>query len=326
MGGELVRAAAARAGLLAALDLARIPMPVLILAAVVAVLAILALVLLVAVVRTVREFRAAGSGGRRVSAEKSGSHPLTSFTRNGVVGDPLNVKIIATESQLTTAFAAAGWYRADEIDFVTSLRIVFDSLFARNYPTAPISNLYLFGRRQDYAFERPGKSVRERDHIRFWKSGQRSRDRRDIWLGAATHDIAVEFSKVSHLPTHKIAPDVDGERTIVLRDLIATGWVVDQTWELSFGGPFETHNALGDPYYTDGRVAILALASVPVLLPLPLSQVRGPVAARAARAIVSGYRWVLPQSGRLRARAQWLAERAAAKVASGVKEDRRDEP
>jgi LssY C-terminus len=326
MGGELARAAAARTGLLAALDLARIPVLVLILAAVVAVLAILALVLLIAVVRTVREFRAAGAGGRRVSAEKSGSHPLTTYTRNGVAGDPLNVRIIATESQLTTAFAAAGWYRADEIDFVTSLRIVFDSLFARNYPTAPISNLYLFGRRQDYAFERPGKSVRERDHIRFWKSGQRSKDGRDIWLGAATHDIAVEFSKVSHLPTHKIAPDVDAERTIVLRDLIATGWVVDQTWELSFGGPFETHNALGDPYYTDGRVAILALANVPVLLPLPLSQVRGPVAARAARAVVSGYRWVLPKSGRLRARAQRLAERAAAKVASGVKADRRDEP
>src|SRR5258708_13404752 len=91
MGGELVRAAAARAGLLAALDLARIPMPVLILAAVVAVLAILALVLLVAVFRTVREFRAAGAGGRRVSAEKSGSHPLTSFSPNGVARDPLNV-------------------------------------------------------------------------------------------------------------------------------------------------------------------------------------------------------------------------------------------
>src|SRR5260370_1967937 len=160
MAAELVRAAAARAGLLAALDLARIPMPVLILAAVVAVLAILAFGLLVGVFRTVREFRAAGSAGRRVSAEKSGSHPLTSFTRNGVAGDPLNVRIIATESQLTTAFAAAGWYRADEIDFVTSLRIVFDSLFARNYPTAPMSNFYLFGRRHDYAFVPPGQSVR----------------------------------------------------------------------------------------------------------------------------------------------------------------------
>src|SRR5258705_4832749 len=226
MGGEQARAAAARTGLLAVLDLSRIPMPVLILAAVVAVLAILTLVLLVAVFRTVREFRAAGAGGRRVSAEKSGSHPLTSLTRNRVAGDPLNVRIIATESQLTTAFAAAGGFRADEIDFVTSLRIVFDSLFARNYPTAPISNLYLFGRRQDYAFERPGKSVRERDHIRFWKSGQRSKDGRDLWLGAATHDIAVEDSKGSHLPTHKIAPDVDAERTIVLRDLIATGSVL----------------------------------------------------------------------------------------------------
>src|SRR5260370_35885824 len=116
------------------------------------------------------------------------------------------MRFIATESPLTTALAAAGWYRADEIDFVTSLRILFDSLFARNYPTAPISNLYLFGRRQDYAFERPGKSVRERDHIRVWKSGQHSRDVREIWLGASTHDLAVKFSKISNLSTHKMTP------------------------------------------------------------------------------------------------------------------------
>src|SRR5258708_24047486 len=88
MGGELVRAAAARTGLLAVLDLSRIPMPVLILAAVVAVLAILTLVLLVAVFRTVREFRAAGAGGRRVSADKSGSPPPTSFTPTRVPHRP----------------------------------------------------------------------------------------------------------------------------------------------------------------------------------------------------------------------------------------------
>src|SRR5258706_5842262 len=162
MGGELVRAAAARAGLLAALDLTRIPMPVLILAAVVAVLAILALVLLVAVVRTVREFRAAGSGGRRVSAEKSGSHPLTPYTRNGVAGDPLNVRIIATESQLTTAFAAAGGVRADQIDFLTSLRILFDSLFARNYTNAPISYLYPVFRPHESDLDQPRQVVRRR--------------------------------------------------------------------------------------------------------------------------------------------------------------------
>src|SRR5258708_36322448 len=81
MSGELVRAAAARTGLLAALDLVRIPLPVLILAAVVAVLAILALVVLVAVGRTVRELRAAGSGGRRGSAEKRGSPPVAGLSR-----------------------------------------------------------------------------------------------------------------------------------------------------------------------------------------------------------------------------------------------------
>src|SRR5258708_23185382 len=107
MSGELVRAAAARTGLLAALDLVRIPMPVLILAAVVAVLAILALLLLVAVVRTVREFRAAGSGGRRVSAEKRGSHPLTCFSRNEVPRGPLNVRILRTQTPRTAEFPPA---------------------------------------------------------------------------------------------------------------------------------------------------------------------------------------------------------------------------
>src|SRR5260370_1163755 len=58
MGGEQARAAAARTGLLAVLDLSRIPMPVLILAAVVAVLAILTLLLLVPVLPTLPHFPA----------------------------------------------------------------------------------------------------------------------------------------------------------------------------------------------------------------------------------------------------------------------------
>ena len=96
--------------------------------------------------------------------------PLTSFRRNGVPGDPLNVRVVATEAQLGAAFANAGWYRADEITLITTLRISIDSLLARKYSTAPVSNLYLFGRRQDIAFEQPGSSVRERDHVRFWKT------------------------------------------------------------------------------------------------------------------------------------------------------------
>ena len=75
-------------------------------------------------------------------------------------------------ASLAASFAAAGWYRADEIDLVTSLRISVDSVFGRKYSTAPVSNLYLYGRKEDYAFERPGKNVRQRDHVRFWNTGR----------------------------------------------------------------------------------------------------------------------------------------------------------
>jgi hypothetical protein len=282
---------------------------------------VLAVVLLVLIVFTVRvaiearRIRWAAAEGRRISAAESGAHPVTNYNRNGIPSDPLNVKIIGTGAQMATAFAAAGWYRADEVYFITSLRIIIDAILGRKYPTAPMSNLYLYGRKQDYAFERPGRSVRERDHVRFWDTGQQASepDGRPIWVGGATRDSAVEISKITHLPTHKIAPDVDTERSIVAHDLTATGWVVEEEWEPGFGKPTQTHNAMEDPYYTDGQVAVLTLAAVPSLLPLA-TQVRSPLAGRAVRTLSRALRWRLPQRGRHRAREQKRREREKAPV------------
>jgi hypothetical protein len=286
----------------AAFDLSTIPLPVLIGAAIALVLLIVLLAFTLVVIRGARRIHAASARGRLISAERSGTHPLTNFTRDGVPSDPINVKIISTAGQLGTAFAAAGWYRADEIDFVTSLRISIDAVLKRKYATAPVSNLYLFGRRQDYAFERPGASVRERDHVRFWDTGQRFKDGRAIWIGGATRDSAVEISPVTHLPTHRIAPEVDAERGVVANDLIGTGWVVERAWEPGFGKPTETQNAMKDPYFTDGRIAVLELANVPVL---PIAtQVRGPLIAGATKIVAKGLRWRLPKRGRERAKQQ----------------------
>lgn len=298
-----------RAAVVGASGLARLGTPTLIALGVAVVIVLLLLAFLIRVLLNVRMVRAAGAEGRRVSAEQSGDHPLTNFTRAGLPSDPLNIRVVGTAGQLATAFAAAGWYRADEIDFVTSYRISVDAIFGRKYATAPVSNLYLFGRRQDFAFERPGSSVRERDHVRFWKAAEPAKDGRPLWLGGATKDIAVEISKVSHLPTHRIAPDTDAERAVVMNDLIATGWVVAETWAPGFGQPTQTKNALGDSYFTDGRVAVLTLADVPVLAPIA-TQVRGPIAGGAAKALSRLTRWRLPQSGRSRARELLRIKRA----------------
>lgn len=311
-----------RTGALAALDPQSISTPLLIAGGVLVVVLLLLIAGFIRVVLGARAIHRASAEGRRISAAESGPHPLTNFTRDGLPSDPLNVKIISTAGQLAVAFVSAGWYRADETDFITSLRIIVDAIFKRKYATAPMSNLYLYGRRQDYAFERPGSSVRERDHVRFWDSGQRSRDGRAIWLGGATHDIAVELSRTTFLPTHKIAPDVDDERAVVVRDLVRTGWVIEEDWEPGFGKPTEMKNGGGDPYHTDGRVVALELANVPVLSPLA-TNIRGAFGGQVSKGVAAATRWRLPKRGRERARRQ-QTEAAREPATAPVTKSRQD--
>jgi hypothetical protein len=263
----------------------------------------------VRIIRVGRRLRSISREGRRISAAAQNPLPLTSFRRNGVPGDPLNVRVVASEAQLGAAFANAGWYRADEISFITALRISIDSLLARKYSTAPVSNLYLFGHHQDIAFEQPGRSVRERDHVRFWKTSTPDKNGRPLWIGGATKDIRVALSPRTHMPTHLIAPDVDFERDFLVEDLSATGWVIHVEYAPGFGHETQRDNGDGGRYYSDGAVAMLQLADVPVL---PFAaQVRGPIPAQFVKNVIAPvFRNRLPKSGRERA-AKVQAERAA---------------
>jgi LssY C-terminus len=259
-----------------------------------------------------RRLRRADRLGREASAGLPHEDlPLASYNRKGQPGDPVNVEMIGSMSQVGAAFGAAGWYRADEIDLVTSVRISVDSVLGRKYSTAPVSNLYLYGRKEDLAFERPGRSVRERDHIRLWNTGRDAADGQPIWIGGATRDTKVEVAKTNHLPTHKIAPDIDAERDLVVSELAVTGWVVEDTWRPGFGKETRGVNGTGDPWYTDGQVAVLTLANV--WAPPLAAQIRSPLGASVVHAAAGLLRWRLPRKGRERAQREHArqAERAA---------------
>lgn len=272
------------------------------------VILIFALVFAVHIIMSYRRLRRANEPGRAASKLiPEFPLPLTTVNRKGLEGDPVNFEVVATQSQLAAAFAAAGWYRADEIDFVTSVRISIDSILARKYSTAPVSNLYLYGRKEDIAFEQPGLNVRERDHARFWQTSHKATDGRPIWVGAATRDIKIELSKTNHLPTHGISPDIDGERDMVISDLAATGWVVDADWRPGFGKVTHGQNGGGDQYFTDGRVAVLVIANI--WAPPLAAQVRTPAAALLAKQAAKLLRWRLPAKGLERAHEE-LARRA----------------
>jgi hypothetical protein len=82
-------------------------------------------------------------------------------------------------------------------------------------------------------------------------------------------------------------------------ELAKTGFVIKETARPGFGKETRGVNGGGDPYFTDGQVAVLTLANVPTL---PITtQVRGPLIARIVKTLSKATRWRLPQAGRDRA-------------------------
>ena len=81
------------------------------------------------------------------------------------------------------------------------------------YLAMPMSQLYLFGRPQDYGWAHAEaiSVVRSRNHLRLWKAPFEVKGE-TLWVGAATHDIGFERDERNNGVTHKIDPDIDLER------------------------------------------------------------------------------------------------------------------
>jgi len=188
--------------------------------------------------------------------------PTITHTKDGISGDPLNVALIGTREQLTEAMLAAGWHPADPITLESSLRIAGATILHRSYEGAPVSNLYLWDRKQDLAFEQPiGDDPRRRHHVRFWESPQLDDAGRPLWAGAATLDTRVGLSHTTGEITHHISPDVDAERDKLLADLQKTGALASVDWVADFQPKPEGHNGGGDLWRTDGRLGLGVVAS-----------------------------------------------------------------
>lgn len=197
---------------------------------------------------------------------KSRRHPGSSAqervvtTKDGIPGDPLNVKLIGDEDDVASAMHAAGWFPADPITFRSSIGIVGSALLHRPYPTAPVSDLFLFGRREDLAFEKPvGHDARLRHHVRFWRCEGEDHRGRPAWIGAATFDRSVGLSRTTGQVTHHIEAEVDRERDGLLDDLAAAGCVERRDRVEGFQRVREGRNGGGDPWHSDGALGVARL-------------------------------------------------------------------
>src|SRR6266446_9134599 len=196
------------------------------------------------------------------------AYPKITHTQSGARGDPINVLFVGRKDQIRQSFHQAGWLIPDPITPQTSAKIAADSLAHRSYPTAPVSNLYVFGRVQDLAFEKPTNDVQNRGHIRLWKTGTLIEGQL-VWEGAASYDSGIELSGTNHLPTHHIAPTVDLERNTVGSDLEKTGLFKDELYGAFTPPILYARNGGGDYYESDGDVLVINYTQAPIPLNQP---------------------------------------------------------
>jgi hypothetical protein len=205
------------------------------------------------------------------------SLPMVTRTADGIPGDALNVGLVGSQKDVLHAMHAANWFPADPITLRTSIDIVGSVVLDRPYRDAPVSPLYYEGKKEQLAFEKPdGGSADRRHHVRFWQVLEKGTDGRPVWLGSVTFDRGVGLSHDTGQVTHHIAPDIDAERDLLMRDLRDAG-MVQAFFKISGTGPtLFGRNGEGDPYYTDGEIDVASLVidgvkrtAAPVILPPP---------------------------------------------------------
>ncbi|HBO13489.1 MAG TPA: hypothetical protein DD491_11945 [Halieaceae bacterium] len=188
-------------------------------------------------------------------------------------GDPLNIVIIGRSSDVLNALSRAGWSFTHRITFKSVGRMIGAALSDTAYPVAPVSDLFAFGRKQDFALQRARANIAERNHMRLWLAPFRH-DGRQVWVGQVSRDIGIKLTPdAPTLTTHVIDPEVDQAREYLLQSLLAGGFVkafgfVEGSRRATREAPAQ--NLVEDPYFSDGERLVLLLSPDPI----PYAKVR----------------------------------------------------
>ncbi len=175
-------------------------------------------------------------------------------------GDPLNLVLIGSREDMSAAFVRRGWLPAEQTYGRAVWKTIKSFLFGTRYRYSPVSPLYLYGRQQDFAGQKPRHTVHERNHLRAWLSPMRYHGK-PVWIGQISRDIGVRFTFKAWPPvTHKIDPDVDEAMYALIEDLFYSQQLAKGGYAKGVGAATRSkprHNLTGDPYFTNGFRAVL---------------------------------------------------------------------
>lgn len=214
--------------------------------------------------------------------------PTRSIAGDGWALDPINLVVLAkNERAFVRAMHKAGWVEPDPLTLKSALQMIYSVLFSKSYPTAPFSTTYVFGRKQDLAFQiQIGDNPKDRHHVRFWRLGTTILEddhehisfwkgllgkfisrKKEVWVGAASLEHGLTFTRHTLQITHGQQGDTDAERVFLVDTLKKTG-VLKDAINIKAGEPLHTrYQGFRETIIADGYVTLCEIKGSAVLQP-----------------------------------------------------------
>jgi LssY C-terminus len=184
--------------------------------------------------------------------------PWRVTTRKHIDSDLLNIIFLGSEDQVKSAFRKAGWHNADPVSKHAWMMNLYALLNNSGYAQQPMMTFLMNDKPEDMNWQKNLNSYGRRDHLRIWQwSSDGATD--PIWVASSTHDAGVALAVKYKGFVHHISPNIDDERSTVIRDLNFAGCVKSVTYVARPEVPTSLHNATGDLMRTDGSVAVVGL-------------------------------------------------------------------
>lgn len=181
--------------------------------------------------------------------------PALSQDARGVADSPVNLLILGSEPAVRAAFDSARWGDGAKLQAVRVL--------PESFP--PVSDEFLFGRRQDMSYVVDVRRLLSRHHFRLWRAPFAGPGGEAVWVGTANYDArpSVGWGGADTCGYaglfHRIDPDIDKERDYVMVSLLPTGRMRDFRWLAQPRAVREGKDSKCSPYHTDGRVLVIRL-------------------------------------------------------------------
>lgn len=185
--------------------------------------------------------------------------PNRSYDSSGIADDPINIALVGSKRKVLKVMSLMGWQPLEPRSPFSILKSAQALLFNKPYPQGPMDARFLWGRKSDLGLARRADFGRAaRHHIRLWQA-QELIDSARVWVGNVHFDKHIGVRYITGQLTHRISPDVDGERDLLMSQLKELGLLKKvQTVTLpNAAGKFK--NSGGSRYHTDGKLKVAIL-------------------------------------------------------------------